>query len=222
MMNALDLIARSAPLFLKGAVMTVQVLLMAGSFSLSLGLFFGLITCQRLYVRFLSPLFEGICFVARGVPFFVQLLIVYFVIPDFFGCNLGPLPASVIALGFCSSGYVAQFVRGALNGLPAAQWEAAYALGYGTRQTLWRIILPQTFRLILPTLNNELDALLKSTALVSSIGLLELTRVGMNLVSREMEPIPIYLTLALFYLCLSAAINLITKKLERKFAYVKY
>ena len=222
MMNALDLIARSAPLFLKGAVMTVQVLLMAGSFSLSLGLFFGLITCQRLYVRFLSPLFEGICFVARGVPFFVQLLIVYFVIPDFFGCNLGPLPASVIALGFCSSGYVAQFVRGALNGLPVAQWEAAYALGYGTRQTLWRIILPQTFRLILPTLNNELDALLKSTALVSSIGLLELTRVGMNLVSREMEPIPIYLTLALFYLCLSAAINLITKKLERKFAYVKY
>ena len=222
MTSSFDLIARSAPLFLKGAAMTVQVLLMAGSFSFALGLFFGLITCERLYIRFLSPLFEGICFIARGVPFFVQLLIVYFVIPEFLGCNLGPLPASVLALGFSSSGYVAQFVRGALNGLPISQWEAAYALGYNTRQALWRIILPQTFRLILPTLNNELEALLKSTALVSSIGLLELTRVGMNLVSREMEPIPIYLSLAFFYLCLSAALNLVTKKLERKFAYVKY
>jgi len=222
MTSSFDLIARSAPLFLKGAAMTVQVLLMAASLSFVLGLFFGLITCQRLYIRFLSPLFEGICFIARGVPFFVQLLIVYFVIPDFLGCNLGPLPASVLALGFCSSGYVAQFVRGTLNGLPIAQWEAAYALGYNTRQALWRIILPQIFRLILPTLNNELEALLKSTALVSSIGLLELTRVGMNLVSREMEPIPIYLSLAFFYLCLSAALNLVTKKLERKFAYVKY
>lgn len=217
-----DLISRSAPLFVKGAWMTIQVLLMAGSLSFAMGVLLGTISCNRLKVPFLSNLAEGFCFIARGIPFFVQLLIVYFVVPDLIGFNLDPLPASVIALGICSSGYVAQFVRGALNAIPIAQWEAAYMLGYNTRQTLWRIILPQAFRLVLPAMNNELDALLKSTAVISSIGLLELTRVGMNLVSREMEPVPIYLTLAFFYLCMSGVLNLITKKLERKIPYVKH
>jgi ABC-type amino acid transport system permease subunit len=78
------------------------------------------------------------------------------------------------------------------------------------------------FRLILPAISNELDALLKSTAVISSIGLLELTRAGMNIVSREFDPVPIYLTLAFLYLCMSAGINVITKKLERRYPYVKY
>jgi polar amino acid transport system permease protein len=217
-----DLISRSAPLFAKGAWMTLQVLLMAGVLSFAIGVVLGAISCTRLKVPVLSPLAEGFSFVARGIPFFVQLLIIYFVLPDLFGFNLDPFPASVIALGICSSGYVAQFVRGGLNAIPIAQWEAAYALGYDTTQALRRIILPQMMRFILPSLNNELDALLKSTAVISSIGLLELTRVGMNLVSREMEPVPIYLTLAFFYLCMSGILNLITKQLEKRIPYVKH
>jgi ABC-type amino acid transport system permease subunit len=76
-------------------------------------------------------------------------------------------------------------------------------------------------RLVLPAFNNELDGLLKSTAIVSSIGLLELTRMGMNIVSREMEPVPIYLIVALFYLCMSAFLNFIGRTLERRISYVK-
>ncbi len=220
-MNTFDLLSKSAPLFLKGAWMTIQVLLLSGSLSFFLGIALGILSCKRLRVPFFSPLAEVFSFISRGVPFFVQLLIVYFVLPDLFGFNLNPFTASVISLGICSSGYVAQFIRGALNAIPISQWEAAFSLGYTTLQTLCRIVLPQVFYLTLPMFNNELDALLKSTAVISSIGLLELTRVGMNLVSREMEPVPIYLTLALFYLAISGVLNLITKKLERSFPYVK-
>jgi ABC-type amino acid transport system permease subunit len=92
-------------------------------------------------------------------------------------------------------------------------------LGYKLGQTLYYIILPQMKKNILPAFTNELDCLVKSTAVVSSIGLLDLTRVGMNIVSRELKPIPIYLTVAFFYLCMSAIINLIMKKLERKISY---
>lgn len=99
--------------------------------------------------------------------------------------------------------------------------EAAFTLGYSRLQSLRYVILPQMLRNVLPAFNNELDAMLKSTAIISSIGLLELTRVGMNLMSREMEPIPIYLTVACFYLGMSALLNLITRTLERKIAYVK-
>ena len=121
----------------------------------------------------------------------------------------------------CSSGYVAQIVREGINALPAAQWEAAFTLGYNTRQSLCYVIMPQMLRNVLPAFNNEFDALLKSTAVVSSIGMLELTRMGMNLVSREMEPVPIYLAVAFFYLCLSALINYFARKLERRISYVK-
>lgn len=217
-MNYLDFLSRSYPLLLKGTLMTVQVLLAAASVSFTLGLVLGIFSCSRLKLPVISPLVEAITFVYRAIPFYVQLLIVYFVLPDLLGFNLEPFPASVIALGMCSAGYVAQIVRGGINAIPAAQWEAAFSLGYSKVESLRYIILPQMIRHALPAFNNELDALLKSTAVVSSIGMLELTRMGMNLVSREMEPVPIYLTVAFFYLCMSAFLNIITRKLEK---YVK-
>ncbi len=201
--------------------MTVQVFLASASLSFIFGLSFGILSCNRLKVPLLSHLVEGMTFVYRAVPFFVQLLIVYFVLPDLLGINLNPFPASAIALGMCSSGYVAQIVRAGINSIPASQWEAAYTLGYTQPQSLRYVILPQMLQSVLPAFNNELDSLLKSTAIVSSIGMLELTRVGMNMMSREMAPVPIYLTIACFYVCLSALLNLITRTIERKISYVK-
>ncbi len=217
----MELFLRSLPLFLKGMEMTLSVLLLSAALSFSLGLVFGIFSCRRLKIRYVSFVIEGMTFIYRAVPFYVQLLIVYFVLPDLLGVNLEPFPASVIALGMCSSGYVAQIVRAGIDSIPVSQWEAAYVLGYTRRQTICSVIFPQMVRNVLPAFNNEFDALLKSTAVVSSIGLLELTRAGMNLVSREMEPVPIYLMVACFYLCLSGCINLFTRFLERKMSYVR-
>ncbi len=217
----LSLLSHIYPLLLKGTWVTLQVFFSAASLSLILGLFFGLLLCHQLKVSILSPIIEGITFVCRAVPFFVQLLIVYFVLPDLLGFNFEPFSASVVALGLCSSGYVAQIVRSGMNGIPLMQWEACRTLGYSTWQTLYHVILPQVVRSVLPALNNELDSLLKSTAIVSSIGMLELTRMGMNIVSREMNPVPIYLTIALFYLCLSALLNFAARRLEKRMSYVK-
>lgn len=76
-------------------------------------------------------------------------------------------------------------------------------------------------RNVLPALNNELDSMLKSTAIASSIGMLELTRMGMNIVSREMKPVPIFLTIAVFYVCMSACLNYITRYIEKKLLMLK-
>ena len=219
--NYLELITRSLPLFLKGAVKTLQILISSASLSLVLGVLFGTLTCNKLKVPVISQGIEGITFVLRGIPFYVQLLLVYFVLPDLLGLQLEPFPASIIALGLCSSGYVAQIVRGGLNAVPEAQWEGGFALGLNTFQSLKYIILPQVGRTILPMLNNEIDSLLKSTSIVSSIGMLELTRMAMNIVSREMQPVAIYLTLAFFYVCMSAVLNLVARRLERRLMYVR-
>lgn len=209
------------PLLCKGAWMTIQVLLSSFALSFIVGTCFGIFTSKQLKIPYLSPFIEAFTFILRAVPFFVQLLIVYFVLPDLFHFNLEPFSASVISLGMCSSGYVAQTIRSGINAIPLSQWESAKTLGYTTLQTLRYIIFPQTLSLVLPPLNNELDALLKSTAIVSSIGMLELTRVGMNIVSRNMDPVPVYLTVALFYIGMSALLNLFARTLEKRVSYVK-
>lgn len=201
--------------------MTIQVLLSSFTLSFIIGTVFGVFTSKQLKIPFLSSLIEAITFVLRAVPFFVQLLIVYFVLPDLLHFNLEPFPASVIALGMSSSGYIAQIIRSGINSIPLSQWETAKTLGYTTFQTLRYIIFPQTLSHVLPPLNNELDALLKSTSIVSSIGMLELTRIGMNIVSRDMEPVPVYFTIALFYIGMSALLNLLARTLEKRVSYVK-
>jgi ABC-type amino acid transport system permease subunit len=111
-------------------------------------------------------------------------------------------------------------IRSGLNAIPISQWESGYCLWYTTVQSLRALILPQTLRAQLPQLNNELESLLKSTAITSSIGLLELTRSAMNLVSREMMPMETYLTLAVFYVCLSTLLTLAARFIERRLCNV--
>lgn len=215
----LNLIYRSLPLLMQGAWMTFQVLIAASCISLSVGLFLGVFTCERLRSNVIAPFIEVIAFILRAIPFYVQLLIVYFVLPDLLNINMEAFTASIIALGLCSSAYVAQVVRCGINSIPIEQWEVASTLGYSTTACLRYIIFPQMLRNVLPAITNELDALLKSTAILSSIGLLELTRMGMNIVSREMEPMVIYLSIAAFYVMISAGINIVSRRIEKRFRY---
>jgi His/Glu/Gln/Arg/opine family amino acid ABC transporter permease subunit len=215
-----DLLWRSLPLLLKGAALSLQILLFAGALSLCLGGVVGVLTCQRLKYPGIAFLLEGVAFVLRAVPFYVQLLIAYFVLPDVLNVQIEAFTASVIALALCSSGYSAQVVRCGINSIAKEQWEAADTLGYSTFKTLRYVIFPQMIRNILPALTNEFDSLLKSTAILASIGLLELTRMGMNIISREMDPVTIYLEVAAFYILISGAINLFSKWLERRLRYV--
>lgn len=209
----------AAPLFLKGLLMTIKLWISSASISLLVGVCLGILNSAQLQNRLGSLLISSYVFVLRGVPLYVQVLIVYFVLPDLIGINLSPFLAAVIALGLCSSAYTAEIVRCGVNAIPKGQWDACFVLGYTTLQTLRAIIIPQMVRNILPALVNELELLIKGTAILSTIGVLELTKVGTNIVARYMNPIPIYLAVACFYLAISAVLSLVSKKLERRFSY---
>jgi His/Glu/Gln/Arg/opine family amino acid ABC transporter permease subunit len=212
---SLDLIYKSLPLLVKGAALSLEILFYAAIISGCFGGLFGILCCNQLSSR-ITAYIEAVSFALRAIPFYVQLLIVYFILPDLLGVSLEGFTLAVIALGVCSSGYVSQIVRCGINSIAQDQWEAAKTLGYSTLCTLYHIIIPQMMRNILPALTNELDSLLKSTSILSSIGLLELTRMGMNIVSREMAPLTIYLLLALFYVAISGVINLSSRYLEKR------
>ncbi len=195
------------PLLWQGALTTITAWLFAGILSLLIGTFLGVVSCRALNFSVLQWIVRIYTFIAKGIPAYVQILIAYFLIPHFLGIQVSGLAVAIGALAFCSGGYMAEIIRAGMNVISVGQWEACAVLGYPLPATLRRIILPQVFNNILPTVLGELEQLLKSTSLLSAIGVVELTRSGMNIISRELNPVPVYLLVALIYLGLSALLQ---------------
>jgi His/Glu/Gln/Arg/opine family amino acid ABC transporter permease subunit len=207
------------PLLLKGTGVTTIAWICASSFSVLIGTILGIISCKQLTRPTISFFIRWYTFISKGVPAYVQILIAYFVIPALFGLNIPDFIAATGALAFCSSGYVTEIIRAGINAIAPGQWEACVVLGYPLQATLTRIILPQAIRTVLPALFGELEQLLKSTSLLATIGVTELTRTGMNIISRELNPLSVYLTIAGIYLLFSAVLNLVTIYTERRLQY---
>lgn len=207
------------PLLLQGAAMTIAAWITAGIISLSIGMIIGIASCRYLTSPLLSAITTVYTFVAKGIPAYVQILIVYFVLPALTGINLSGFIAATCALGFCSSGYVIEIIRSNINTIPQGQWDACAVLGYSLRSTLTQVILPQAITNALPTLLGEAEQLLKSTSLLATIGVLDITRAGMNIISREMNPIEVYSIIACIYLFFSFVARCCAIFLEKRITY---
>ncbi len=206
-----------APLIAKGALTTFCAWVVAGCLSIVAGTLVGIATCYYTPSKPLSLIASVYVFIAKGIPAYVQILIAYFVIPAALGINPSAFFAAVGALVFCSTGYVAEIVRSGINALSKGQWQACMVLGYSRYQALTRIILPQAYTNITPALIGELEQLLKSTSLLATIGISELTRTGMNIISRELNPLPVYLVVAGVYLFFSAFLTLAARYARRSY-----
>lgn len=204
------------PLIVQGLMTTVFVSCCALLIGIFFGVIFGVGTCNKLKHAAWSWLMSCYVYVMRGTPVYVQVLIVYYALPDVIGVNLSALEAGIIALGGNSIAYVAEIVRGGINTVPSGQWDAAYVLGYSRIKTLLLVILPQTLKNILPALINEVTALLKESSILSAIGLLEIMRVAINISEKTLDPMSVYLGIALIYLGLTASITLVAQKIEKK------
>lgn len=204
------------PLLLYGAAVTIAAWLLVTTVSLLIGTTLGILSCRYLASRTTLTIIKIYAFIAKGIPAYVQILIAYFVIPAVFGINVPGFLAASCALALCSSGYVTEIIRSGINAIPVGQWQACTVLGYSMSATLTRIILPQALRNIGPALIGELEQIVKSTALFATIGVMELTRVGMNIISRELNPLPVYLTIACIYLLFSAVLNGVSFYLEQR------
>ncbi len=201
---------------LKGSVLTLEISLASILVGLSFGIVLGVLNCERIRFFPVGPLISAYVTVMRGTPLFVQILILYFGLPAVSGLNFSPFLAGVIALGLNSTAYIAEIVRAGVNSIPVGQWEASQILGYSSFQTLSFIILPQALRTILPPLTNELVVLVKESSILMVVGVPELTKVSKDIVSREMNPMEIYLIAALFYLAITSLLSTVLKRVEGK------
>lgn len=154
--------------------------------------------------------------VIRGTPLIVQALYVYFVIPKITGVTLTSNVAGIIVITLNSGAFIAEIVRGALEGIDAGQKEAGLSLGLTSGQTLWHVIVPPAFRSMLPALFNQFIISVKDTALLSVIVVNEITKQIQNYAALSFKTIEAYTTGAIFYLILISILIIIQKQVERK------
>ncbi|MFD2627251.1 amino acid ABC transporter permease [Oceanobacillus kapialis] len=128
----------------------------------------------------------------RGTPLILQLMIIYFAIPQLTGYDISAFLSAVLAFGLNSAAYISEIIRGGIQAVDRGQTEAAEALGVPYKPMMLNIILPQAFKNILPAMMNEFITLTKESALVSTIGYLDLMRraqvVGSD-IYRNFEPL---------------------------------
>lgn len=156
----------------------------------------------------------------RGTPFLVQLFLWYVCLASVLRLKevLGFAEAAVVGgfgLGVFAGAYVCEIVRAAVHSIDRGQWEAARSLGLGHRATLWRVILPQCRRRLLPPLTGEAVSLVKESSLLSIFGVAELTYQARALQSHHYETWAAYLPLALLYLVITLPLSMLTRRLER-------
>ena len=151
--------------------------------------------------------------VIRGTPVVVQLMIWYFV---FLVDAKDGVPVAICAFGINSGAYVAEIFRAGIMAIDHGQFEAGRSLGFNYFQTMRYIIIPQVFKVVLPTLCNEIIALLKETSVAGYVGVMDLTKAGNIVAGRVFEYfIPLF-TVATIYLVMVMVLSSFVGKLERR------
>lgn len=151
----------------------------------------------------------------RGTPIVVQLLLAYYVLFPLMGVNIGSLNTCILVFGLNSGAYVSEIMRGGILSVDGGQMEAGRAVGLSYATTMLKIVVPQAIKNILPTLGNELIALVKDTSVVSFVAAVDLYKTFNEIGNRTYEYLMPYLAMALIYIVLVALISLGIKLMER-------
>jgi arginine/ornithine transport system permease protein len=215
------------PSLLEGAAVTLGVALSSLAVAVALGLAGALAKLSR--SRVLQAVAATYTTLIRGVPDLVLMLLVFYggqvavnTVAPMLGhedyIDIDPFVAGVLTIGFIFGAYLTEAFRGAFLAVPPGQREAGLAYGMSPRQVLVRITLPQMLRHALPGLSNNWLVLIKSTAIVSIIGLSDLMTRGQQAAGNTREPFSFYLAVALIYLVFTSVSELVFAWANRRLA----
>ncbi|MBP1313434.1 MULTISPECIES: amino acid ABC transporter permease [Herbaspirillum] len=209
----IDLLVRALPLLEKAVVVTIG--LGIGSFVLGSALGMLIALARISDARPLRWLAFAYVSVFRGTPLLIQILLIYFGLPNY-GITIDPIPAALLALTLFSAAYLSENFRSGINAVDRGQWEAAWAMGMGYWKTLWRVILPQGLRIAIPPVGSRLIALMKDTSLASTVTVVELTRVADQLGATTFRYMDMFIIVGTIYWVINQLLTLLQTWLEEK------
>ncbi|MDD4291701.1 MAG: amino acid ABC transporter permease [Clostridia bacterium] len=154
----------------------------------------------------------------RGTPIIVQLLLGHYAIFPLLGINIGSLPEAIVIFGLNSGAYMSEIMRSGINSVDRGQSEAGRALGFSFSATMFRIVLPQAVKNVIPTIGNEFITLIKETSVLSFVAVVDLTRSMQAIADSTLEYFVPYIVLAAMYLILVLIITGIVKLVEKRYA----
>lgn len=210
--------ASTALRFFDGIWATLYITAVSVAFSLVIGFLLGFIAwAGNNLVRFVCRvLLEFV----RVMPLIVWLFVVYFGLSRWFGLNLSNINATIIVFSIWGSLEMMDLVRAALFSIPKHQKQAAFALGLSTPQTFIFIIAPQAIKRLIPTIMNLFTRMLKSTPFAFLIGVVEMLKVGQQIIElyryEIYAPLVVYGMIFWLYFLLCYPISLYSKRLEQK------
>ena len=209
-----SIILPALPFLLSGVGVTLKFTSLSLVCGLPLGIAVALCKIQpRPWLRSLAAFYTSIF---RGTPLLVQLGIVYFGLPQLLGWHLDTFAAGVLTFSLNSAAYTSEVMRSGIEAVDQGQWEAATVLGLGRFHTFVVIILPQAVRIILPNLISEWIDLLKESALVATIGEMDLFKRTQIIAAEKYLYFEPYLTAACLYYLLVMMLSYAGRLVERK------
>ncbi len=209
------LIGRIFPVFVKAAWTTVELSFLSLFIGLAVA---ALIAALRLshsaVLRFIGAAYVS---VFRGTPALIQIFLLYFGGPQV-GIQLEPFAAGAIALGLNIAAYMAESIRGGVLSVDRGQMEASRSLGFGEGQSMRWIVLPQAAKLMIRPLGVNAVALVKGTALVATISVVELTYTAQRFIGSTYKPFEIFAVTAVLYMIMVYGLTLVVDRLDRAYA----
>lgn len=183
---------------LEGLTLTVEITL----FGILLGLVLGtLLAIGDIYGK--KPLKGAIAVYVeffRGSPLLIQLFLAVYTLPTIFSIQIDHAFLAFLVFGLNSAGYQKGYMKGAIETILGDQMQAGQSVGMSKVQTLRRVILPQAFRIVIPSWTNEFCSLTKSTAVLSYVGLMDIVGAGRSIIYGSLEVLPVWIFVALIYL----------------------
>ena len=208
-----ELMMKVYPFFLKAAWVTIQLSIL----TTILGLICGSLGAAARLSRFATLRFIGAAYVSfiRGTPALIQLFILYFGGPQV-GIQLDAFEAGVIGLGVNIGAYMTETIRGAIISIDKGQAEASRTLGMSKFQTFRKVVLPQAMRLMIRPLGVNINALIKGTALVAAISVVELTYTAQRYIGSTYKPFEMFLISGVLYMIIIYVTGRAISWLDRK------
>ena len=204
---------------LSGLWVAVRISLISVIISIVLGLVVGALMTSK--NRILKVIFRIYLEIVRIMPQMVLLFIVYFGTTRVFGWNLEAEVSAILVFSFWGIAEMGDLVRGALISIPKIQYESAMALGMDGKQIYYHVILPQTIRRLIPLSINLITRMIKTTSLVMMIGIVEVLKVGQQIIEANRKASPnaafgVFLVIFLLYFLACWPISMLSKYLEKK------
>lgn len=205
---------QSLPYILKGIPVTLELTAVAAL----LGFFLGtlLTLCKISHFKVLKGTADFYTSIFRGTPLILQLFIIYFATPQLTGYDITGFQAGALAFGLNSAAYMSEIIRAGISAVDKGQFEAAEALGVPYKLMMKDIILPQAIKNILPAIMNEFITLTKESAIISTIGVLDIMRRSDEVVAQHYVAFPPLIVALIIYYILVMILTFIGRKIERR------